>query len=351
MSELDQTIEELESEVLAELEEASQPDDTGGKSDAPKKVKDEVNDEEDLGGADPEAKVEKAGGEIKKKKADVKKKVDATADKVDKLTPGQGAVKEEADEADAETVVEVVEIEESIQAMFEGMDLSEEFTSKVTLVFEAAVHEAASAKADVIIAEKTDALETEMKESVDSAVEKIVENLDSYLDYVVEEWMKENELAIETGVKVEMAESLMTGLKSLFEEHNIEIDDETIDVVAGLEEEVEELKTTANEKISENVDLQKQIAALNADRVFDEMTEDLTVTEIEKFKSLTEELDFVSEESFRHKLDTLKESYFPKTGGEESFLIDYDNSELAQDIDTTGAMSAYMSAISRTKLA
>ena len=253
-----------------------------------------------------------AGGEIKKKKADVKKKVDATADKVDKLTPGHGAVKEEADEAEAETVVEVVEIEESIQAMFEGMDLSEEFTSKVTLVFEAAVHEAASAKADVIIAEKTDALETEMKESVDSAVEKIVENLDSYLDYVVEEWMKENELAIETGVKVEMAESLMTGLKSLFEEHNIEIDDETIDVVAGLEEEVEELKTTANEKISENVDLQKQIAALNADRVFDEMTEDLTITQRERLKVLSEKLDVQDIAEYQSDLTTLKESFFKK---------------------------------------
>ena len=186
------------------------------------------------------------GGEIKKKKADVKKSVDPKADKVDKVTPGQGAVAEEAEEADAEAVVEeVVEIEESIQAMFEGVDLSEEFKSKVTLVFEAAVHEAATAKAEVVIAEKTEALEVEMKESVDTAVEKIVENLDSYLDYVVEEWMKENELAIETGVKVEMAESLMTGLKGLFEEHNIEVDDETIDVVAGLEEEVQELKTTA----------------------------------------------------------------------------------------------------------
>jgi hypothetical protein len=253
------------------------------------------------------------GGEIKKKKADVKKSVDPKADKVDKVTPGQGAVAEEAEEADAEAVVEeVVEIEESIQAMFEGVDLSEEFKSKVTLVFEAAVHEAATAKAEVVIAEKTEALEVEMKESVDTAVEKIVENLDSYLDYVVEEWMKENELAIETGVKVEMAESLMTGLKGLFEEHNIEIDDETIDVVAGLEEEVQELKTTANEKISENVDLHKQIASLNADRVFDEMTEDLTITQRERLKVLSEKLDVQDIAEYKTDLSTLKESFFAK---------------------------------------
>jgi hypothetical protein len=254
------------------------------------------------------------GGEIKKKKADVKKKVDPSADKVDKVTPGQsGAVAEEAEEVEAEAVVEeVVEIEESIQAMFEGVDLSEEFKSKVTLVFEAAVNEAATAKADVIIAEKTEALETEMKESIDSSVEKIVENLDSYLDYVVEEWMKENELAIETGVKVEMAESLMDGLKSLFEEHNLDIDDETVDVVAGLEEEIGELKSKTNEVINENVALNLAIDALNADRVFDEMTEDLTITQRERLKVLSEKLDVQDIAEYKTDLSTLKESFFAK---------------------------------------
>ena len=251
-----------------------------------------------------------AGGAPAKKKADVKKAVDPKAAKVDSVTPGQGAVKEEA-EADSDVVVEeVVEIEESIASIFEGMDLSEEFTSKVTLVFEAAVHEAANAKADKIIAEKTEALETEMKESVDSAVEKIVENLDSYLDYVVEEWMKENELAIETGVKVEMAESLMEGLKGLFEEHNIEVSEETVDVVAALEEEVEELKTTANESINENVELHKQIAALKAEKVFDEMTEDLTITQRERLKVLSEKLNVSDISEYKTDLNTLKESFF-----------------------------------------
>jgi len=251
-----------------------------------------------------------AGGNLAKKKADVKKAVDPKAAKVASVTPGQGAVKEEA-EADSDTVVEeVVEIEESIASIFEGMDLSEEFTSKVTLVFEAAVHEAASAKADAIIAEKTEALETEMKESVDSAVEKIVENLDSYLDYVVEEWMKENELAIEAGVKVEMAESLMSGLKGLFEEHNIDVSEETVDIVSALEEEVEELKTTANVTINENVELHKQISALKAERVFDEMTEDLTITQRERLKVLSEKLNVSDISEYKTDLNTLKESFF-----------------------------------------
>jgi hypothetical protein len=254
-----------------------------------------------------------AGGAIAKKKADVKKSVDPKADKVASVTPGQGAVKEAAEDEESEEIVEeVIEIEESIQAIFEGMDLSEEFTQKVTLVFEAAVNEAATKKAEAVIAETTEALEAEMKESVEASVEKIVENLDSYLDYVVEEWMKENELAIETGIKVEMAESLMTGLKDLFNEHNIEIDEESIDVVAGLEEEVEGLKKTANEQVNENVELKKQITALKAEKVFTEMTEDLTITQRERLKVLSEKLDFANVDDYKSDLATLKESFFKK---------------------------------------
>ena len=251
-----------------------------------------------------------AGGTIKKKKADVKKSVDAKTDKVDGSTPGQGAVKEDADEAEAEMVEEVVEIEESIASMFEGMDLSEEFTSKVTMVFEAAVNEAAQAKATTVIAEQTEILEAEMKESVDSAVAKIVENLDSYLDYVVEEWMKENELAIETGVQVEMAESLMDGLKSLFEEHNIEVNEETVDAVATLEEEAADLKATANDQVNENIELRSQIASLKAGQVFSEMTEDLTITQRERLKVLSEKLNVSDIAEYQNDLQTLRESFF-----------------------------------------
>ena len=253
-----------------------------------------------------------AGGTAAKKKADVKKAVDPTADKVDAKTPGQGKMAEEAVDETAEVVEEVIEVEESIAAIFEGMDLAEDFKSKVTLVFEAAVNEAATTKAASIVEEKTAELEAEMNESVQKSVDQIVENLDSYLDYVVEEWMKENELAIETGVKVEMAESLMTGLKSLFEEHNIEIDEETVDVVAGLEEQAEELKNAANEAINESVALKAEIASLKADIVFEEMTEDLTITQRERLKVLSEKLDADDIDEYKTDLATLKESFFAK---------------------------------------
>ena len=252
-----------------------------------------------------------AGGAIQKKKADVKKSVDPKADKVDGATPGQtGAVAEDADTADSDVVVEVVEIEESIQAMFEGMDLSEEFTSKVTMVFEAAVNEAATLKAGTIIAEQTEILEAQMAESIESSIDEIVENLDSYLDYVVEEWMKENELAIESGIQVEMAESLMTGLKSLFEEHNIEVNDEIVDVVTGLEEHAEDLRAAANDSINENVELKATIASLKADKVFSEMTEDLTITQRERLKVLSEKLDVQDIAEYSSDLETLRESFF-----------------------------------------
>jgi hypothetical protein len=203
--------------------------------------------------------------------------------------------------------------------MFEGMDLSEDFKNKATLVFEAAVNEAATAKADKVIAETTERLETEMNNSIEEGVNGVVDNLDSYLDYVVEEWMKENELAIEAGIKVEMAESLMDGLKGLFEEHNIDVDENTVDVVKGLEEEVETLKSTANEKITENVELQKHLASLKAERVFEEMTEDLTITQRERLKVLSEKLDAANMDEYKADLETLKESFFakPKVVAEE----------------------------------
>jgi len=247
-----------------------------------------------------------AGGAIAKKKADLKKSVDPKAAKIT-AAPGQSVSEDLAD--DSETIVE---IEESIASIFEGMDLSEEFTSKVTMVFEAAVNEAATARAEAIIAEATEVLETEMQESVDSAIAGIVENLDSYLDYVVEEWMTENALAIEAGIKVEMAESLMAGLKGLFEEHNIDIDEETVDVVADLEEEVEALKQTANDAINENVTLSKQISGLKAGKVFEEMTEDLSITQRERLKVLSEKLDFENIDEYASDLQTLKESFFAK---------------------------------------
>jgi hypothetical protein len=246
-----------------------------------------------------------AGGEIKKKLADVKKAVDPKAAAVAKPP-----MSEEADEEVEVIEEEIISIEESIENMFEGMDLSEDFRSKVTLVFEAAVNEATTARVNEAVASLEEAFEAQLEESVNEAMDEIVENLDSYLDYVVKEWMEENEVAIESGIKVEMAESLMDGLRELFSEHNIDIDDETVDVVAGLEEQVQELANQANQVINENIELAKEIASLKAEIVFEEISEGLTVSQKERLKTLSEKLDFENADTYATDLNTLRESFF-----------------------------------------
>ena len=249
-----------------------------------------------------------AGGEHKKKKADLNKKADPKADEVESSeVPGQTKTEE------VEVVEEeVISIDESIASMFEGMDLSEDFKSKVTMVFEAAVNEAATVKAEGITAELEEQFEKQLEESIEETMDEIVENLDSYLDYVVGEWMEENELAVETGIKVEMAESLMEGLKELFTEHNIDVDEETIDVVAGLEEQIEELQSQVNKTINENIELSQAVLGLEAEKVFEEMTEGLTVSQRERLRTLSENLDVSDIEAYSSNLETLKESFFKK---------------------------------------
>jgi hypothetical protein len=263
-----------------------------------------------------------AGGAVKKHLADVKKKVDPTAEKVDpKETPMQEEIE-----------VEEVDITEAFASIFEGVDVSEEVISKFETIFEAAVNEAASAKVSEIAENLEEEFAEKLTESVNEAMEEIVENLDSYLDYVVSEWMEENAVAIESGIKVEMAESFMEGLKELFYEHNVEIDEETIDVVAGLEEELEELKDAANRAINENIQLAEAIQKFEAERVFNELAEGLTTSQAERLRVLAEKLDVSDLDEYRTDLGTLKESFFKtKTVIAESVEDDISDDLLAEE--------------------
>jgi hypothetical protein len=256
-----------------------------------------------------------AGGEDKKKKGKPEEKMDA-------VTPAAGdkagGVKEDADIEATDDQIEVVEeevieVEESIQQIIEGMDLSEEFKSKISVVFEAAVNESVKARVQKIEEELNEKLETELAEAVESKVTEIVDNLDSYLDYVVNEWMTENEVAIEAGIKVEMAESLMDGLKDLFTEHNIEIDDEKFDIVKDLEEELAESNDRANEVVNENIELTKEIASLKCAKVFEESTSDLTVTQKERLRTLAETLDTSDIDGYTRNLNTIRETFISES--------------------------------------
>ena len=405
MSDLDKTIEELEAEVAAELEEAAQDAPTKGaaKGDAMDKVEGEV---QDLGGAGadtPEeksashnnaAKAKKVSGDPQQKGAageeggepsatKIKEPL-AAGDQVDhdgeeleegKMTKAEminamyekiktmekmkatdiqaayGAMmkdstheeeeKSEVDESTLDERLASVDVSEDVTALVEGEELTEEFKDKAATIFEAAVKSKLRSEVERIEESKTQ----EIAEEINRVRDELTEKVDNYMNYVVEEWMKENEIAIERGLKGEIAEDFISGLKSLFEEHYIDVPDEKYDILGTQSEKIDELESKLNEQIEKTAAIKKQNDQLVRESVFAEVASDLADTEVEKFKSLAEDVDFTDEGSFRSKLDTLKESYFPKaTTIAESVDSESDGSDA---FDTTGAMSAYMAAISK----
>jgi hypothetical protein len=269
-----------------------------------------------------EAKHGTTGADLKKK---VHPKADTVSDGVTKVTmnPEKNPEVETHLEETEEEGDLIEETSFDISSLFEGLDLSEEFKSRVELVFEAAVNEAAAAKASEIVENIEAELQEQLQESLNESLEEIVENLDSYLDYIVKEWMEENEIAIESGIKVEMAESFMEGLKELFYEHNVEIDEDTIDVVAALEEEIAELKEAANTAINRNIELEESLQIVAAERIFESMTDGLSEAQIERFKVLSEKLDVDDLDTYENDLATIKESFF-KTKSVKNIAEDLD---------------------------
>ena len=237
-----------------------------------------------------------------------------------------------------------IDVKEDVNALMSGDDsLSEEFKEKAATIFEAAVKSKVRAEVERIHDEVATEKETEMDAFKDTLSEKV----DTYLNYVVEEWMKENELAIERGLKGEIAEDFISGLQQLFEDHYIDVPDEKYDVLEAQSDKISELEDKLNSEIQKNVEIKESNSELVREQVISEVSEDLADTEVEKFKSLTQDVDFSDEESFKEKLNTLKESYFPKVHPKSDSDDEADGS--AQDVDTSDAMQSYMTAISRNK--
>lgn len=285
------------------------------------------------------------GGAAKKRKADMNKKVDPKADSVKESEENdEDQVDDEEEMEDDEEMEEgkyKKDMKESFAALFEGTDLSEDFKERATLVFEAAVNEAAAEKAKNVSESLEEEFEGRLTESVNEAMEDIVENLDSYLDYIVTEWMEENAVAIESGVKVEMAETFMDGLKELFAEHNVEVDEESIDVVSGLEDRLSESEEKANSAIAKNIELIEEVNSLKAEKVFDEVCEDLTTSQRERMRILSEKLDDADLDSFKTDLSTLKESFFKKEAPVVTEEVEEENEILTEDNDTNKRYSDY----------
>lgn len=277
------------------------------------------------------AAVTPEGGEGKKDKLK-KTTTDEPKGAVDgkKVIPGQsdaGKPVPTAEETEVETVEEVV-IESSIQSIIEGEDLSEEFKGKISLVFEAALNEEVNKRTETIREELTKSLDEALEEAVTEKLDTVTENVDKYLDYVVSEWMSENEIAIESGIKVEMAESLMSGLKNLFVEHNVSVSEETVDVVENLETTVSELEGKANDLVNENIELQKEIATFKADQKFDEISEGLSENQVERLKVLSEKLDVEDVEAYAENLQVIKESFFSDKPIVESHDVQAEDDEI-----------------------
>ena len=238
------------------------------------------------------------------------------------------------------------EVDEHMDALVAGQDdLSEEFKTKAATVFESAVNSKVKEIAEAMEAD----VQTNYEQDVAKAKEELTEKVDSYLSYVVEEWMKENEIALERGIKGEIAEDFISGLKKLFAEHYIDVPDEKYNVLEDQASKIEELEKKLNEQIEKNVELNKDNAEKSRKEIMAEVAGDLADTAKEKFAKLAEEIEWSDAESFKKKCETIKESYFGKKEEVKDKLDDVAAGDEASNEDLSQAMAAYTAAISKTK--
>ena len=330
---------------------------------------------EDLGGPTPDnysptndsAKLKPAGGTLKQVRDIVNKNAEAgDPEPVKSATPVKipedAEVTDEVIEEDQVTTDEVVEevateeevvaeapdfteisIDEDVNALVEGEELSEEFKEKAKTILEAAVKGKVVQIKEVLSAE----YDQRLVEEVEEIKVALNERVDSYLEYVSDEWFTENQLAVERGLKEELTESFMTGLKGLFEEHYVSIPEEKYDVLESMVEKLDDMETKLNEQIEKNVSLNKRLAESQAEGIFDQISEGLADTQKEKLASLSESVEFESESEYREKLVTLRESYFPgkvipTTAKTETLSEGME----AAPADMTGSMAQYLKTMS-----
>ena len=307
------------------------------------------NDAQDLGAAvtspsdtlpDSTKNNKKVSDAVNAKAADVdaSKKPDTEAGVTKVATPGQTLKVEEKEEE--------MDLSDDVKALIGDEKLTEEFKARATTIFEAAV----KSKVNEAKKKMQTSYEEKLKESVDATKAELVEKVDSYLNYVVEEWMKQNEIAIERGIKGEIAEDFITGLKKLFEDHYINVPDEKYDVLEDQASKIEELNKKLNEQIENNVKLNSEIGNLTRKDIVAAVASGLTDTNKEKFNKLAEEIEYSNAEEFKTKVTTIKESYF-NTKKEISSKNEIDNVAEGEttNVDLSSSMTAYAAAISKTK--
>ena len=243
----------------------------------------------------------------------------------------------------AEEQLPEINVEEDVAALFAGEELSEEFQEKAKTVFEAAVT-ARVAEAKKQIEEQSEAA---LVEELDALKVALTERVDAYLEYVAQEWIEENALQIEHGLKTEMTESFLQGMKGLFEDHYVSIPEDKYDVVENMVNKLDDMEVKLNEQIERNIQLNRRLGEATADTIFSEVSEGLALTQKDKLASLVEGVEFEGEESYREKLTTLRESYFPAEKKSET------SETLSEGVDSgrevSNSMSRYLETLSRIK--
>ena len=283
---------------------------------------------------------------------DTEETIEEDQEVVDEVVSEEEATEEEVVEEDEATYAEApqlteIDIEEDVNALLGGEDLSEEFKEKARTIFEAALKSK--------IAEVTEVLESQyaekLQEGVAEARAELAERVDSYLEYVSDEWFTENALVIEHALKTEMTESFLQGMKGLFEEHYVQIPEEKYDVLESMVEKLDDMETKLNEQIEKNISLNKRLSESVADGVLDQVSEGLAQTQKEKLASLAESVEFESEEAYREKLNTLKESYFnskKESAAAKTETLSEGVDNAAPGEQHSGQMAAYLKMLGST---
>jgi len=247
-----------------------------------------------------------------------------------------------------EEEIEMIEdqIEEDVEALLSGEELSEEFKFKAKTVFEAALNARTEQIEEAIVAK----YEEQLAEEVEAIAESLTERVDAYLEYVAQEWLEENVLSVEQGLRAEMTESFLVNLRDLFENHYVSIPEERYDVLESMVEKLDEMETKLNEQIERNITLNKRLAESVTDVIFSDISEGLALSQKDKLASLAENVEFDSEEEYREKLVALKESYFPTHTGTHRNTQDYlveETTEYAPYVTPSGTMEVYLNALEK----
>ena len=314
-------------------------------ADAEKEVKeqDEKKPEEIKANAEKDAE-KKLQAQTDDEKKDVKE--DEEKDKEELKANADAEKAKELKAQEIKDKMKTVDVKEDVKALVGNeSDLSDEFKNKASTIFEAAVR---NKLADEVI-RLEDEYADKVKTDTETAKNEIVEKVDGYLNYIVEEWMKENELAVEQGLKSEVAEDFISGLKKLFESHYIDIPEEKYNVIEDQAAKIDELNKKLNESIEKNVELNQENAKHTRDEILSDVASDLADTEKDKFNGLAENVEYNSASDFRKKVETLKTSYFPKSKSIGDEVNDVAGTQDNIDSDITESMAAYTAAISKQK--